>query len=90
MSEVYKHFSKDWKHCLDYSEESLLELYISESYGDVDCKPTNGFYIGKKYLNLTVAMWKEDIRKHLLLKSELYDDPNLPDWWLDKVLKTLG
>ena len=88
MSEVYKHFSKDWKHCLDYSEESMLELYYSESYGD-ECSYDNGFYIGKKYLNLTVAMWKEDISKGYLFKNELYEDYNLPDWWLDKVLKRL-
>jgi hypothetical protein len=87
MSNIYRHFSKDWQSILDYSEESLLELYISESYGDVDCKDNNGFYIGKKMLNVTVAMWKEDITKGLLLKYELYDDPNLPDWWLNKVLK---
>jgi hypothetical protein len=87
MSEVYKHFSKDWQHILDYSEESLLELYQSESYGDVDCKSNNGFYIGKKMLNVTVAMWKEDIKLGYLFKYELYDDPNLPHWWLDKVLK---
>lgn len=87
MCEIYKHFSKDWTHCCDYSEESMLELYISESYGDVHCKPNNGYYIGKKYLNLTVAMWLEDIEKGLLFKSELYDDSQLPDWWLDKIFK---
>lgn len=87
MSNVYKHFSKDWQHILDYSDESLLELYISESYGDVQCSTDNGYYIGKKYLNLTIAMWKEDIIKGTLRKYELYDDPNLPNWWLDKVFK---
>ncbi len=87
MCEVYKHFSKDWEHCLDYSEESMLELFISESYGDVSCDPKNGYYVGKKYLNLTVSMWFEDIPKGLLFKFELYDDPSLPDWWLDKIFK---
>ena len=87
MSEIYKHFSNDWKDCLDYSEESLLDLYQSESYGDVDCKEDNGFYVGKKWLNVFVDMYKEDIKKGFLFKCELYDDPDLPDWWLDKVLK---
>jgi len=31
-------------------------------------------------------MWKEDLDKTLWL-HELYEDPNLPDWWLDKVFK---
>ncbi len=85
MSEVYRHFSKDWTG-LNYSEQSLLELYISESHGGL-CNPLNGFYIGKKYLNLTVNMWKEDIQKGLLFKKELYEDSELPNWWLDKVFK---
>jgi len=86
MSQIYKHFSKDWKHCLDYSEESMLELYYSESYGD-SVSDNNGFYIGKKWLNVFVDMWKEDLKKGFLFKFELYEDPDLPDWWLDKVLK---
>jgi len=87
MCDVYKHFSKDWKSMCDYSEESMLELFISESYGDVKCEPNNGYYIGKQYLNVSVAMWKEDIPKGLLFIKELYQDPDLPDWWLDKVFK---
>ncbi len=86
MSEVYKYFSRDHKKYLDYSDESMLELYYSESYGD-KCSELNGFYHGKKLLNISVAMWKEDIYNGLLRKYELYDDPDLPDWWLDKVLK---
>lgn len=89
MCPLYEYFSRDWKHILDYSEESMLELFLSESYGDVTCKSNNGFYVGKKQLNLTVSMWKEDLDKGLLFKSELYADPNLPDHWLDKVLKKL-
>ena len=87
MCDVYKHFSKDWKNHCDYSDESMLELYISESYGDVICKDNNGYYIGKQYLNVSVAMWFEDIPKGILFKKELYQDPNLPHWWLDKVFK---
>ena len=86
MSELYKIFSKDWEHCLDYSEESLLELYISESYGD-PCSDTNGYYVGKKWLNVQVTMWKEDIEKGLLFKEELYKDPKYPHWWLNKIMQ---
>ena len=87
MCEVYKYFSRSWEHCLDYSEESMLELFISESYGDVKCKENNGFYHGKRWLNVTVKMWLEDIPKGVLFKKELYNDPDLPDWWLDKIFK---
>lgn len=89
MCEVYKHFSCDWASCLDYSDNSMLELFLSESYGDVSCKPDNGYYVGKKMLNVNVAMWKEDIEKGLLFKFELYNDSGLPNWWLDKVLKNI-
>jgi hypothetical protein len=87
MFEIYKHFSKDWQHCLDYSEESMLELYHSESYGNVICNPNNGYYVGKKWCNVVIKMWKEDIESGILFKHELYSDPDLPDWFLDKVLK---
>jgi hypothetical protein len=85
MSELYRHFSNDWKECLDYSEESLREMYNSETHGD-PVSSTNGFYVGKRWLNVSVKMWKEDIEKGLLFKQELYNDPNYPHWWLDKVL----
>jgi hypothetical protein len=86
MSEVYRMFANDWKDCLDFSDEALLELYNYESYGG-KISPSNGFAVGKKWLNLNVSMWKEDIEKGLLFKRELYDDPKFPHWWLDGVFK---
>jgi len=86
MSELYKHFSRDWNN-LDYSEESLIELYEQESFGKGTCKPNNGYDVGKKWLNVNVSMWKEDLERGYLFKWELYEDPKLPDWWLDKVLR---
>lgn len=86
MSEIYKVFSNDWKHVLDYSDEMLLELYNYESYGGT-VSSKNGYSVGKKYLNLCVTGWKEQIRDGMLFKQELYDDPKLPHWWLDSVLK---
>jgi hypothetical protein len=85
MSELYKHFSNDWKEGLDYSEDSLREMYNGETHGD-PVSPTNGYYVGKRWLNVTVKMWKEDIEKGLLFKQELYNDPNYPHSWLDSVL----
>jgi hypothetical protein len=65
---------------------ALIELYNYESYGGQLCKKTNGFMHGKKWLNLNVTMWKEDIEAGLLFKFELYQDSKFPHWWLDNVL----
>lgn len=86
MSEVYKVFSKDWQHMLFYSEESKLELFNHETFGRTVSK-TNGYYVGKKWLNVHVEMWKEDIENELLYKIELYEDPKFPHWWLDSIFK---
>jgi len=86
MCEVYRLFSKDWEHISDYSDEAMLELYNSETYGS-SVRELNGYYIGKRWLSVTVAMWKEDIEQRLLTKHELYLDGKFPEWWLDSVLK---
>jgi hypothetical protein len=71
----------------DYSDDKMLELFLSESYPDVECSKDNGYYIGKRWMTVTLSMWKEDIANGLLFKSELYSDNYFPHWWLDKVLK---
>lgn len=88
MCEIYKIFSSDWAHILDYSEESILELFISESYGG-KTSPKNGFAIGKKYLSVTVDMWRQDLLDGILFKYELYEDGRFPHWWLDSIFKSL-
>lgn len=72
---------------MDFSEEKKLELFLSESYGDVYCTPDNGWSYGKQQLNITVAMWKEDLLNLTLHPIELYSDEKLPVWWLDKIFK---
>lgn len=63
-------------------------MYNSETYGiPIQDIKKNGYYVGKQWLGVTVSMWKEDIEKGYLTRCELYNDPNLPGWWLDKVLK---
>lgn len=62
----------------------LVEMYNGESHGD-PISPDNGFAVGKKWMNVSITMWKEDIAQHLLLEKELYDDPKFPHWWLDTV-----
>lgn len=86
MAEVYRLFAEDWKHLHDFSDEMLIELYNAESYG-TPVSSKNGFACGKKWLNVNVSMWKEDIAKGLFRASELYADPKYPHWWLDQVFK---
>lgn len=86
MSEVYVIFANDWKSSSDFSDEMLIELYNSESYG-TSVSQKNGYALGKKWLNLNIEMWKEDIKLGLFRVSELYSDSKFPRWWLDNVFK---
>jgi hypothetical protein len=88
MVAVYAIFSDDLKNFLDFSDDKLRECYIVESCGG-RCSDTNGYAIGKKLLNITVSMWKEDLKSGVLKKSELYQDTKFPRWWLDSVLKDM-
>lgn len=47
-------------------------------------KDRNGYYIGKQWLGVTVNMWKEDLSKRNLFLFELYGDPSIPEWYLDR------
>lgn len=84
MAVLYRHFAKDWEAVLDFSDSAQIELYNAESYG-TPCAPNNGFLWGKKWLNVQVAMWKEDQRDGFLPLYELYRDPKYPHWWLDGI-----
>ena len=87
MSVLYRHFAEGMG-TLDFSDEALLSLYNHESYG-TPLSPKNGFGVGKQYLNLQVTSWRESIRRGLIAKFELYEDPSYPHWWLDSVLKDI-
>jgi len=84
MADLYRYFASGWTG-LDFSDESLIDMFNSESFGTHVDKNKNGFYVGKQWLNVTVAMWKEDQSKGHLVLSELYEDENLPRWWLDNI-----
>ena len=86
MCELYSQFSKEWSHICEYGEERMMEMFLYETYGEGNIDNTNGYYLGQKWMGVAITMWREDIQKGLLAKIELYNDPNLPDWWLDKVL----
>jgi hypothetical protein len=43
--------------------------------------------VGKRWLSVTIAAWKEDILLGNLFLDELYTDRELPNWWLDSIFK---
>lgn len=61
-------------------------MFLYESKGQPITNKNNGFYWGKKHMDVTINMWKEDLKKGLLFKKELYEDEVIPDWFLDKIL----
>ena len=73
---------------VDYSRQAQEDAYVFDSLGQ---RPPprdqiNGFIIGKQWMGVTVGMWKEDLPTGLILRRELYEDPNYSHWWLDQVL----
>jgi len=88
---IYQFFAQG--HCsgYDFSEKSVLECFLVESEGIEAKNLNNGFLLGKKWMDVTIAMWREDIKKGLLFKRELYADDFFKnfEWYLDRVLDGL-
>lgn len=40
-------------------------------------------------MDITIAMWREDISRGHLSRWELYKYGKYPEWWLDSVLKNI-
>lgn len=88
MAEVYKIFGVGWTDYHEFTDEKLIELFNHESFG-TPVSDNNGYALGKKWLNVNVSMWFEDIEKGYFFKSELYQDEKYPHWWLDNLFKKL-
>lgn len=104
MCEIYKIFAESYK--CDFSNEAMEEMFLFESrgIGNIDItgsntigKLSNGFAVGKKWLNVQVKAWLKDCEQFIdgeeqphyrgwaNVLRELYDDPRFPHWWLDEV-----
>ncbi|MDE2103357.1 MAG: hypothetical protein KGL39_39315 [Patescibacteria group bacterium] len=85
MSEIYKRFAKEYPEA-DFSDEAAFAMYRHETFGYPMPKSEkiNGFELGKKWMDVTVAGWKEEIPQLGLLVSELQTD-GYPDWFLERV-----
>jgi hypothetical protein len=83
MAEIYKRFAPEG---CDFSDECMQEMYLHESTGtDLKMrKPLNGYEQGKKWMDVTIAMWKEDIKVGQLFVYELTND-GYPDWFLQRI-----
>jgi hypothetical protein len=84
MAEIYRRFAADYPRA-DFSEPAAVAMYLHESTGAPLPDPrTNGYALGKKWMDVTVAGWKEEIPSRGLLVSELQED-GYPDWFLERV-----
>lgn len=85
MANIYLRFAKDWPQA-DQSEEAANAMYLHETFGVAlpSTQRLNAYQVGKKWMDVMVAMWKEDISQCSLRVSELQAD-GYPDWFLDRV-----
>jgi hypothetical protein len=84
MAKLYQQFAEGWTG-LDFSDESMIAMFNHESFGEPVDQRKNGFYVGKQWMSVTVAMWKEEQARGCFSVYEIYQDPRLPHWWLDGI-----
>lgn len=92
MSEIYKKFGGNDPQ-LDYSDQAAEEMYLYETKGEGNLSmglfevkgKTNGYAVGKKWMNVHIEMWKKDIQEGIIFRFELEEE--YPKWFLDKFLK---
>ncbi len=96
VSKVYAHFIPSGIR-VDLSEEALWQAYIYETKGVGEGSLSifssagvyNGYIVGKRYLDVTLSMWQDDIQEGLITKWEIINeitDPTIKTW----IAKRLG
>lgn len=85
MAEIYEKFVKDCQN-IDLSEEAAYQMYRYETFGGIipNNSIINGYELGKKWMDITISMWKEDLLCKNLFVFELQED-GYPDWFLERV-----
>lgn len=84
MATLYRRFAIDFKFA-DFSDEAAADMFAWESQGvPIPNNIENGFAMGKKWMDVTISAWLEDIKKGLLFAQELLDD-GYPEWFLRKI-----
>ena len=88
IADSYLYFAGKNYVSYDYSYEALERMYMFETFGKPRVKfnevQENGRYnaysVGKHWMDVTIAMWREDLIKGDLIKFELLDDPEIPEF----------
>jgi hypothetical protein len=83
MAGIYKRFAVDYKDA-DFSHEAACAMYLHESIGAPQPDQNNGYLLGKKWMDVTIAAWREDILSMGLFVSELIED-GYPEWFLNQI-----
>lgn len=84
MAEIYKRFIPDSLE-VDLSEQAALDMFLHENGQPLpQRKILNGFAIGKKWMSVTIDLWKQDIKDKLLFVFELLED-DYPEWFLKSI-----
>ena len=96
MKPIYRYFAGE-SDTLDFSDTAAWEMFRFETTGVGNLKiglfnteKLNGYAIGKHWMDVTLALWLQDLREGVLYIEELYNE--YPDWhwWLNRcVLKPL-
>ena len=82
MANLYKRFAEP---DMDFSTIALEAAYNFERHGIADSNfERNGYYQGKRIMDITAKMWIKDIENGLLTKGELYEE--FPKWFIDKII----
>lgn len=93
MCEVYRLFAEPWAHVCDFSDKAMQEMFEFETFGRGRIEITgfntmgiksNGFAVGKKWVNVTVEMWLDNIQRFGLeyQAKELLKDREIPKWFI--------
>lgn len=98
MCNIYKLFATGWE--CDFSYQAMVDMYNYETYGVGDISITgfnatgklpNGYAVGKKWLNVTVSMWLDELYTSregwCNTLSRIYNDGKYPKEWLDDIFE---
>lgn len=88
ISDAYLYFAKDFIDSSDTSDKAMIDMYSFETFGHPKIKyselQSNGTYnayaIGKHWMDVTLSMWKEDLKSGIITKNELYMDDEIPSF----------
>lgn len=86
LAAVYRRFAERNPN-YNFSIDALIECYNNETHGSPTTIPNNGYIIGKKWKDLTIQTWREDISAGYFCKAE-YITP-LSRWYAEPALSTV-